>query len=274
MTALALRVLLIIVSAYVGVVALLFVFQSRLIYPAPQTRVPVTPGYEEVLLETEDRLQIRAFYRKADTGKPTILYFHGNGGTLTGASVSNAAAVEAGIGALLVEYRGYGSNPGKPSEKGLYRDGEAAARWLRANGVEPGQTVVVGNSIGSGVASHIALSMVDDGAPPAGLILIAPFTSLPDIAAEKLRWLPARFLLRESYDNSSRLQRIGQVPVLIQHGEADTLIPASHGRALSQIAGRSCFQSFGGSGHALSFESRSQRARRDWIQSVRARISR
>ena len=274
MTTFAIRLLQFLVIAYVAVAALLFVFQSRFIYPAPQTRAALTPGFEEVTIETDDGLQLRAFYRRAAEGLPTILYFHGNGGTLTGASVSNAAAVEAGIGALLVEYRGYGGNPGTPSETGFYSDGAAAARWLRVAGVAPGRTLVMGNSIGAGVASRIALDMVEEGTPPMALALSAPFTSLPDVASQKLRWLPVRALLREAYDNRTRLGEIGDIPVLIQHGSDDTLIPDTHGRALAELAAQAEFQSFEGSGHGLSFEPRSQVARRDWILGLDAKPAR
>ncbi|MHA7820724.1 MAG: alpha/beta hydrolase [Erythrobacter sp.] len=265
MAAIAFRLLVFVATFYVAVLAVLFVFQSRFIYPAPQQRAAVTPGYEEIVLGTEDGLQLRAFYREAQEGLPTILYFHGNGGTLAGASVSNAASAEAGIGVLLIEYRGYGGNPGEPSEDGLYLDGEAAARWLLARGIEPQRTIVTGNSIGGAVATRTAQFMSESGTPPAALILVAPFTSLPDAASDKLWWLPVRMLVSESYDNAARFAAIGDVPVLIQHGSADTLIADSHGRALAGIAARAEFQLFEGSGHALSFEPRSQAARRDWI---------
>lgn len=265
MVSFAVRLLVFVATFYVAVLAVLFVFQSRFIYPAPQERAPLTPGYEEVELQTADGLTLRAFYREAADGLPTILYFHGNGGTLAGASVSNSAPAQAGIGVLLVEYRGYGGNPGEPSEPGFYDDGAAALHWLEQRGVTPAQTIVTGNSIGGGVATRIALGMSEAGDPPRALILVAPFTSLPDAASDKLWWLPVRLLVSESYDNAGRLERLGEMPVLIQHGSADTLIADSHGRELAEIAPGAEFQSFEGSGHALSFEPRSQAARRDWI---------
>ena len=207
---------------------------------------------------------MRAFYRAAEPGLPTVLYFHGNGGTLQGASVSNAALVEAGIGALLVEYRGYGGNPGSPSEAGLYRDGKAALEWLGARGIPASQIIVIGNSIGGGVATHIATTLTENDTAPAGLILIAPFKSLPDVAGEKLWWLPARWLARDKFDNLTRVERL-DLPVLVQHGDADDLIADTHGKAIAAAAPNARFQPFAGSGHSLSFERRSQEARRDWI---------
>jgi len=249
---------------YVLAVALLFTFQRSVIYPAPQARAPLTLGYEEALLETEDGLELRAIYREAEPGLPTVLYFHGNGGSVSGASVSNAVLVEAGIGALLVEYRGYGGNPGEPSEEGLYRDGEAAMRWLSDKGVRGKDIVVVGNSIGGGVATHIASEIAHAGDGPAGLILIAPFTSVPDVAADALWWAPARWLVCDRFDNRSRVAEL-DLPLLVQHGDADRVIGDHHGKALAAAASNATFQPFAGSGHALSFERRSGEARRDWI---------
>lgn len=264
MTSFAIKALVGLVLVYVLAVALLFTFQRSVIYPAPQARAPLTPGYEEALLETEDGLELRAIYREAEPGLPTVLYFHGNGGSVSGASVSNAPVVEAGIGALLVEYRGYGGNPGEPSEQGLYRDGEAAMRWLSDRGVRGEDIVVVGNSIGGGVATHIASEIAQTGDGPAGLILIAPFTSVPDVAADALWWAPARWLVRDRFDNRSRVAEL-DLPLLVQHGDADRVIGDHHGKTLAAAASDATFQPFAGSGHALSFERRSGEARRDWI---------
>lgn len=251
-------------TAYFTVLAILWSFQSHFIYPAPQTPAQLTPGYGEVTLQTSDGLALRSFYRPADTGRPTIVYFHGNGGTLEAASVSNAAFAEAGFGVLMVEYRGYGGNPGDPSEQGLYRDGEAAIAWLAARGVSANDLIIVANSIGGGVGTEMALRH-----NPAALVLIAPFTSLPDAAQSNLWWLPASGLVREHYDNAGKIVRL-DMPILIQHGTADLVVPYEHGQHLAQIAAGAEFQTFEGSGHGLSFARRSQDARRDWILALPA----
>ena len=264
MTNISFKLLVGFATAYLAVLAILFVFQSRFIYPAPQTPASLTPGYQEVEIVTEDGLALRAFYQPAEQGMPTVLYFHGNGGTLSGASVSNRALVETGFGALLVEYRGYGGNPGSPSEAGLYKDGIAAARWLIERGVPPHETIVIGNSIGSAVATFVAADRDNGLEEPAALILIAPFMSLPDAAADSLWWIPARMLVKESYDTRARLAET-QLRVLIQHGDADNIVGFRHGQTLYETAANAEFIPYAGSGHALSFEERSQAARRDWI---------
>ncbi len=248
--------------AYLAIIILLWALQSRLLYPAPQELAPLTPGYSEVQLQTVDGLSLRAFYRAAAEGQKTVVYFHGNGGSLVGASVSNAALVDRGIGALLVEYRGYGGNPGEPSEEGLYQDGEAAMAWLNEQGIAVSQTVIIGNSIGGGVAAELAIRH-----EAAGLILVSPFTSLPDAAAANLWWLPARSLVRDQYRNAEKIAGL-DMPALIQHGTNDGLIPDSQGRLLASAAPSGEFQSFGGLGHELSFVRSSGEARADWIEAL------
>lgn len=254
-----LRVLVGLALTYCVIVGALWAFQSRFIYPAPQTPAVLVPGYEVVTLETSDGLRLRSFYAPARDGMPTVVYFHGNAGNLGGAVVSNNALVASGMGALLVEYRGYGGNAGAPSEKGFYLDGEAAIAWLGERDVAPDAIIIIGNSIGSGAATEMAVRH-----RPRALILIAPFTSLPNAAVESLWWLPVGPLMRDRFDNLGKIARVN-APILIQHGSADQLIPASHGLELSAASAQAQFQSFEGRGHDLSFEWESQIARRDWI---------
>ncbi|MEP3051993.1 MAG: alpha/beta hydrolase [Erythrobacter sp.] len=245
--------------AYFAIIVLLWALQSRMLFPAPQQRAPLPVNFEEIVLQTSDDLGLRSFYRPAAAGLPTLVYFHGNASTLSAALISNAPFDEAGFGQLLVEYRGYGGNPGSPGEEGFYLDGEAALGWLADQGIESSETVIIGNSIGSGVASEMALRH-----DPAALILIAPFTSLPDVAAQNFWWLPVHALVKDKFKTKEKLGEL-DMPVLIQHGTADNLIPHSHGKRLSEIARNGEFQSFEGSGHGLSFERQSAEARRDWV---------
>ena len=188
-----------------------------------------------------------------------MVFFHGNGGSLYGSGLANQAIVEAGFGALLVEYRGYGGNPGEPSEHGLYLDGEASIAWLKKRGISAEDIVIASNSIGGGVAVEMAKRH-----DPSALILVAPFTSLPEVAQSSLWWMPARYLVQDQYLNAEKIVEL-QMPVLVQHGDADDLVSYEHGKRLAQLAPKGEFQRFEGSGHGLSGEHRSQVARRDWL---------
>lgn len=248
----------VLLGLYALVALLAWALQDRLIYPASQQRFAPGPGYREVTLETADGLALRAFARAAEGDEPTLVYFDGNGGTLGGAMVANQAFADAGYGVLLVNYRGYGGNPGAPSEAGFYRDGRAAMKWLADHDVPASDTIIAANSIGGGTAVQMASEY-----PVRGLMLVAPFTSLPDRAGEIAPWLPVRWLLRDHFDNAAKLPRI-TMPILIQHGTADTVVPLPHGQELARLNPRVTLELFEGAGHELAFQPDSQAPRLEW----------
>lgn len=248
--------------AYLAVLIALYAFQTRLIYPAPQTQSALPPGFEEIVIETSDGLRLRSFYREASQGQPTVIYFHGNSGTLTGAKIATEPFAEAGLGLLLIEYRGYAGHEGEPGEDGFYRDGDAAMAWLTSRGVGRELTIVRGNSIGTGTATEMALRH-----QPAALILTAPFTSLPDVAAGRLPIFPVRLLMHDTFDNAAKIPQLS-MPVLIQHGTADTVVPFEQGFALSQTRPNVEFQRFEQAGHGLAFERASGEARVQWVNEL------
>jgi hypothetical protein len=130
--------------------ALLYTQQRRILFPAPSHYPQDAPaGFRLVHTQTEDGLRLSAFYRPAPPGLKTILFFHGNGDNMLGAIEATRGPAAAGHGLMLVEYRGYAGNPGSPSEAGLYRDGDAAMRWLADAGVDSRNIVVVGEERGA-----------------------------------------------------------------------------------------------------------------------------
>jgi hypothetical protein len=212
---------------YAALAALLFVTQRSFIYPAPRGTGVAPAGIERVAYPTADGLTLHAGYRAARGGYPTILYFHGNGADWQSSVVATGRLVPRGYGVLAAEYRGYRGNPGRPSEHGLYHDGRAAIAFLRTQGVAPEEIVLVGNSIGSGVATQMATEI-----RPRALVLISPFTSLSRLVGEKFHWLPTGLLLRDRFENESKIGAV-DAPILVLHGDADTLIPVAHARALA-----------------------------------------
>lgn len=258
----------IIAGIYAIVIAALFFKQGALIYPARSQRVvaaDLDPHFSDIVLRTRDGLALNAVYRPSRDGRPTAVFFHGNGDNLQGAAAATQWLAGAGYGLLLVEYRGYSGNPGTPGEAGLYDDGRAAMAWLAAQGVPPNRIVLIGNSLGSGVATQLATEF-----PVAGLVLISPFTSLPDVAAAKVRWAPIRSLLRDRYENLAKVRRL-KLPILIVHGDADTLIPVSHGEALAAAAARGRLVRVPGIGHELAYRPQSGMAITRWLSELPAK---
>lgn len=225
--------------AYLVVIAALYFFQDRLVYfPDPRRITPEEAGLtgvEEVVLERPaesgaEAARVVGWYVPARGGGPTLLYFHGNGGSLINRAARVAKYRDAGLGVLLMTYRGYGGSTGRPSEKKNIGDGQAAYRWLRDKGVAAKSIVVYGESLGSGIAVPVAAGH-DVGA----LVLETPFSSVVDVGAERFRWAPVRLAIRDKYNS---VAVIGQVkaPVLVLHGTEDEVVPYKFGKRLFDAA--------------------------------------
>jgi uncharacterized protein len=241
-------------------VAGLYLGQRAFFYPAPQEKLASPPpGYQFVETKTSDGLTLRAAYRPASDNKATLLFFHGNGDSIEGAGAATRMLTDAGYGALLVEYRGYGGNPGAPSEEGFYRDGEAAIAWLEAKGIMPVDTAIVGNSIGSGAATEMALRH-----NPKALVLVSGFASLPFVVSDLYPFLPARWLVRDRYDNSAKIGRV-KSPTLILHGDADTLVRPANADVLAKAAPNAKRILIGGKGHEVAYLPEGQQPILNWL---------
>lgn len=252
--------LLVIAALVAAAGAVLHFNQQNLFYPAPRDYPRGSlPGYRIVHTETSDGLRLKALYRAAQPGRRTIIFFHGNGDSLAGAAEAVRGLAADGIGVLLVEYRGYGGNPGSPGEAGFYRDGEAAIRWLASDGVVASRTILVGNSIGSGPATEMATRH-----PVAALILVSGFSSLPDVAGAHVRWLPVRWLVRDQFANA---KKIGAVDgdVLILHGDRDNVVSLANARRLHAARPRSTLTIVPGAGHELAYSDAAQGLIADWV---------
>lgn len=165
-----------------------------------------------------------AWYWPASAGQRTVAVMHGNAGHIGHRLGTAAPYVAAGYGVLLVEYRGYGGNPGRPSEEGLVADGRAALDWLAAEGVPPDRTVLYGESLGTGVAVRLATEY-----PVAGIVLEAPYTAVVDVARSRFWFLPVGLLLQDRFESLGRLADVS-APILVLHGTADRVIDLHTGR--------------------------------------------
>ncbi len=248
--------------AYLLFVAGMFFSQRTLIYPAPSGAAPLPSGFEAITLRTADGLNLPAAYRRAGAGQPTLVYFHGNGDSWTGSAAATALASDTSLGVLLSSYRGYSGNPGKPDEAGLYADGRAALDWLGAHGVPREKLVLIGNSLGSGVATQLAAESA-----PAALILVSPFTGMPELAAHHYPWLPARWLVLDRYDNRAKIGRV-TAPVLILHGTSDSVIPVVQAQQLARGNARAQLLLFAGKEHDLAYLPEAQTAQAEWLTTI------
>jgi hypothetical protein len=182
------------------------------------------------MLSTEDGLSLLSWYLPPGPGQPVIAYFHGNGGHIGYRVERLLRFARQGFGVLMLEYRGYGSNPGTPSEAGFYADGRAALDFLDREGVAPNRLVLYGESLGSGVAVELAAQH-----EIAALILEAPPTSVAEVAQCHFPYVPASRLVTDRFDSLSRIGKV-KAPILVLHGERDRVVPIRFGRALFDAA--------------------------------------
>lgn len=254
---------------YLLVLSGFFMFQRSFFYPAPTGAFAIPPqpekGFEEERLGTSDGLELRAFHHPARSGMPSLIFFHGNGDSLVGAQEATRALAAEGYGVLLPEYRGYGGNPGSPTEQGLYRDGDAALRWLEARGVDPGRIILIGNSLGSGVATELAARN-----KVGGLILVSGFASLVRVVGEHFPYFPASLLVRDRYENAAKLSAV-TCPVLVLHGTADAVAPVGNGVALASASRRATLELEEGVGHELVYLKTTPVRLSTWLRSLPSR---
>lgn len=223
-----------VVIVYVLVAVWFYVMQRVQIYvPAPghlDPKVSQLYHVNVVNLTTKDGLSIKSWYRPAKPGKPTLLYLPGNYGHLSHRAYLFKIYPAGQFGLLLVGYRGFSGNPGKPTEQGLYNDGRAAVQFLRSHGIPLCRIVLFGDSLGSGVAVQLATEF-----HVGAVILKSPYSSLVAVGEEHYPFLPVSLFLKDRYESINKIDRI-DAPLLIVHGNKDRLIPVEQSEKLYQKA--------------------------------------
>jgi len=217
------------VTTVMGVLmGLLWAFQRQLIYHPDPSPVPpaadVIAGARDITLRTSDGLELGAWFVPAPTGsRPVddmaVLFAPGNGGNRLGRADFAAELRQRGFAVLLMDYRGYGGNPGSPNELGVAADAIAAVDALQELGYPPERTIYFGESLGTGVVATL-----QNERPPAGVVLRSPFTELADVGSHHYPWLPVRLLLRDRFP-VLELVRTSQVPTTVIYGDRDSVVP-------------------------------------------------
>jgi uncharacterized protein len=271
--ALLIKSLLGLLVAYLLLVIAAYYVQRRLMYFPDTARVtPASIGLANVterVLETPDGERVIAWYAPARPGQPTILYFHGNGGSLEARSERVRKYVGRGHGMFMMTYRGYGGSTGVPSERANVADAKLAYDTLVNEGVRGGDIIVYGESLGSGVAVQVAAER-----EVGGLILDAPYTSTVDVAELAYPYLPARWLMTDRYETLRHLREL-KAPLLVVHGEKDTIIPIAMGRRVHAAAsGAAEIVTFPQAGHSDHHLYGSYDAIYAWIDRLRGNATR
>jgi fermentation-respiration switch protein FrsA (DUF1100 family) len=233
-----LSLLLTVGAAYLALLLLVYVFQSRLLYlpniggrGLAATPADIGLAFEEVRFTARDEVVLHGWFVPARDGAPVLLFCHGNGGNISHRLDSIRLFHDLGLNVFIFDYRGYGLSEGRPYEEGTYRDAEAAWNHLVARrGVNAQDIVVYGQSLGAAIAAQLAR-----GRSAAALILEAPFVSIPEVASRHYWYLPVRWLSRFKYPTAAFVRDV-HVPMLIIHSPQDEISPFEQGRAVFEQA--------------------------------------
>jgi len=224
-----------VLGAYLLILGAVFVMQRTLLYPGAKDIPDLAQypglGIGEITTQTGDGLTLTHWYRPPDSPEaPVIVVFHGNAGHLGDRVPKLKALMDAGFGVLFAGYRGYSGNPGHPTEDDLTADSLGLLDWLTGQGITPKRMVFYGESLGSGVAVKMALER-----RPAAVILESPYTSIAAVSQVHYWYLPARWMILDKWDSLARIARIS-APLLVLHGDKDTVVPLRFGQALFEAA--------------------------------------
>ncbi len=228
-----LKFILVVAACYGLLVVVVYFMQGRMLYLAevPGRTLTVTPAnvgmdYQDISIETTDGVALHGWFIAGRSSR-VLLFFHGNAGNISHRLDSIRQFQDLGLSVLIIDYRGYGQSEGRTTERGIYRDADAAWRYLiEARGIVASDIVIFGRSLGASVASRLAAKH-----EPLALIVESSFTSVPDIAQELYSWLPARWLTRLNHATRDYIQDV-RCPVLVVHSRDDEIIPFHHGEAI------------------------------------------
>ncbi len=216
--------MLIVLATYLGICALAYVFQRKLMYFPDARAVAPHAGMQHVDLVTSDGVSLAATWLPG-TSDVAFVLFHGNAGHRRHRFDLYAPLQRRGHSILFLDYRGYGGSAGSPTEAGLLLDAEAAVTWLSKHAANS-QIVYFGESLGCSVALALAARH-----PPNGIVLQSGGLDLGAVAQGHYPFLPVKWLLRDRFDNRKAAPHV-TCPALVIHGANDTIVPMRHGRSI------------------------------------------
>jgi uncharacterized protein len=231
-----------IILAYFVIILFVYFYQRSLLYNPSENNYlndKINFNYKEIFIETDKNIELKSWFIEKDIKKfKTILFFHGNAGNLFNRVYKLNELSKLDLNILIISWRGFSGNEGKPTEKILYHDAEEAVKWLKAQGLDNKNIILYGESLGTGVATELA-SKNNFG----GIILESPFTSMADAAKIYYPYLPVNLLLKDRYDTKSKIIDV-KTPILIMHGKKDNIVPQKMGLELFEKANNPKFSYF------------------------------
>ena len=231
-----------VVLAYFIIILFVYFYQRNLLYHPSENNYlndKITFNYEEIFIETDKKIKLKSWFIKKDLDKfKTILIFHGNAGNLFNRVYKLNELNKLDVNILLISWRGFSGNKGKPTEKNLYRDADESVKWLNNQGVISKNIILYGESLGTGVATELGTSNAFGG-----IILESPFTSIANAAKIYYPYLPVSIILKDRYDSIGKIKNIN-TPIFIMHGKMDNIVPQQMGLELFEKANKPKYSYF------------------------------
>ena len=228
------QLILIIIFIYFLLLVFLYFYQRNLLYHPNENNYSgdkISVNIRKIKISTSDNINLLGWYHEKNLQDyKTLIYFHGNAGSLENRIHKLNHFQDMNINFLIIAWRGFSGNNGKPSETGLYEDGKSAIDWIKKKGVKENNLILYGESLGTGVATHLAQNRGFGG-----IILETPFTSMTDAAKKFYPYIPVDLLLKDKFENYKKIKNINS-PLLVMHGEVDQIVPFSMGKKIYEIA--------------------------------------
>ena len=255
---------------YILLIIVVFFFQRNILYhPSINNYLKDNLAEEpkeikKVKITTEDKIDLIGWFYNKDIKKfKTILFFHGNAGSLENRTYKLNHFKDLNVNFLIIAWRGFNGNKGKPSEKGLYKDARSALRWLNMKGIQDKSIIIYGESLGTAIAVEVAQNK-----KYAGVILESPFTSMVNMGKKYYPFFPVSFLLKDKFESYKKINKI-PVPILVIHGKVDKIVPYAMGEKMYELANQPKFfysQEYGD--HMVEYNEKLLSALRKFIQSL------
>ena len=221
---------------YLILLTLIYINQRKLLYLPSENNYlddPINFTYNEFFIKVDKNIKIKSWLIEKDLQKyKTILFLHGNAGNLFNRSYKLNRFNELNLNVLIISWRGFSGNPGKPNETNLYGDAKKAVKWLNDRGVKTKNIILYGESLGTGVAVEIGQNNKFNS-----IILESPYTSMEKTAKIYYPYLPVKFLLKDKYESEKKIKNI-KTPILIMHGKKDNIVPFNMGKKLFETANK------------------------------------
>ena len=221
---------------YLILLTLIYINQRKLLYLPSENNYlddPINFTYNEFFIEVDKDVKIKSWLIEKDLKKyKTILFLHGNAGNLFNRSYKLNRLNELNLNVLIISWRSFSGNSGKPNETNLYGDAKKAVKWLNERGVETKNIILYGESLGTGVAVEIGQTNKFNS-----IILESPYTSMIKAAKIYYPYLPVKLLLKDKYESEKKIKNI-KTPILIMHGKKDDIVPFYMGKKLFEIANK------------------------------------